>query len=48
LKYINILLAEKWLLSGITKQIKQKKVIQKTAKDKTFDKYKQPSCFQLY
>jgi len=42
---IDILLAEKWLLSGMTKQIKWKRIIQKITANKSFHKCEKPSCF---
>lgn len=44
---IDIFLAEKWLLSGKTKQIKWKRIILKTTADKSFDKFEQP-CFHFF
>lgn len=44
---IDILLAEKWLLSGTTKQVKWKRIIQKTTADKSFDKCEEPHCFHF-
>lgn len=45
---IDTFLAEKWLLSGMTKQIKWKRIIQKTTAVKSFDKCKELCCFHFY